>query len=108
VAEGAANTEVSALRREGEEMGVFLVTGAIIGILLGLRFNVLVLVPASVVATVVVFVNGSGDKLSVIVLTLVGSVASGRLCYGLRSSILGAVAPAGMDARPFLGDEMLN
>ena len=81
MAEGAANTEVSALRREGEEMGVFLVTGAIIGILLGLRFNVLVLVPASVVATVVVFVNGSGDKLSVIVLTLVGTLVSLQAGY---------------------------
>ena len=62
-------------------MDVFLVTGAIIGILLGLRFNVLVLVPASVVATVVVFVNGSGDKLSVIVLTLVGTLVSLQAGY---------------------------
>ena len=66
MAEGAANTEVSALRRESEEMGVFLVTGAIIGILLGLRFN------------------------------------------GLRSSIFGAGVPAGLAARPSLGDEMLD
>jgi len=97
VAEGAANTEVSALRREGEEMGVFLVTGAIIGILLGLRFNVLVLVPASVVATVVVFVNGSGDKLSVIVLTLVGTLVSLQVGY-VTGSVLRFLAQSHLPA----------
>ena len=81
MAEGAANNKVSALRREGEEMDVFLVTGAIIGILLGLRFKVLVLVPASVLAAVAVIINGSGEKLSVIVLTLVGTLVSLQVGY---------------------------
>ena len=57
MAEGGANTKVSAFRREGEKMGVFFFTGAIVGILLGLRFKVLVLVPASVFAAIAVIIN---------------------------------------------------
>jgi hypothetical protein len=78
-------------------MGVFLVTGAIIGILLGLRFKVLVLVPASVLATVVVFVNGSGDKLSVIALTLVGTLVSLQVGY-IAGSVLRFLAHAYLPA----------
>jgi len=64
-------------------MAVFLITGAIIGILLGLRFKVFVLVPASVLAAVAVIINGSGEKLSVsvIVLTLVGTLVSLQVGY---------------------------
>jgi membrane-anchored glycerophosphoryl diester phosphodiesterase (GDPDase) len=62
-------------------MVVFLITGAIAGIMLGLRFKVLVLIPAILVATVVIIVNGSGDKLSVIVLTVVGTAASLQIGY---------------------------
>ena len=67
-------------------MAVF-ITGAIIGILLGLRFKVLVLVPASVLATVVIIIHGSGDKLSVIVLTLVGTLVSLQVGY-IAASVL--------------------
>ena len=62
-------------------MAVFLITGAIAGILLGLRFKVLVLVPASVLATVVIIISQSGHKLSMIVLTLVGTVVSLQMGY---------------------------
>jgi hypothetical protein len=68
-------------------MAVFLITGAITGILLGLRFKVLVLVPASVLATVVVIVSRSGHELSVIVLTLVGTLVALQMGY-LASSVL--------------------
>ena len=77
------NSEVSA---EGE-MAVFLVTSAIAGILLGLRFKVLVLVPASVLATVVVIVSRSGHELTVIVLTVVGTLVALQMGY-LAGSIL--------------------
>ena len=70
-----------------EEMAVFLVTSAIAGILLGLRFKVLVLVPASVLATVVVIVSRSGHELSVIVLTLVGTLVALQMGY-IAGSIL--------------------
>jgi hypothetical protein len=68
-------------------MAVFLVTGAIIGILLGLRFKVLVLVPASVLATVVIIIIESSQKLGVIVLTLIGTLVALQLGY-LAGSIL--------------------
>ena len=62
-------------------MVVFLVAGAIIGILLGLRFKVLVLVPASVLATVVITSSERGNELSVIVLTLVGTLVALQMGY---------------------------
>jgi len=68
-------------------MTAFLVAGAAIGLLLGLRFRVLVLVPAILLATVVIILSGSGHKLSVIVLTLVGTVVSLQLGY-ITGSIL--------------------
>jgi hypothetical protein len=91
---------VSALRRE-EGMVVFLVTGAIAGILLGLRFKVLVLVPASVLATVVILIGQSGHKLSMIVLTLVGTVVSLQMGY-----IIGSVFRS--LARPYLPEWMCS
>ena len=72
-------------------MAAFLVMGAIIGMLLGLRFRVLVLVPAILLATVVIILSGSGHKLSVIVLTLVGTVVSLQLGY-ITGSILRLLA----------------
>ena len=68
-------------------MAVFLVAGAIIGILLGLRFKVLVLVPASVLATVVIILSESGHELSVIVLTLIGTLVALQMGY-LAGSVL--------------------
>ena len=68
-------------------MAVFLIAGAIIGTLLGLRFKVLVLVPASLLATVVVIVSGRDHKLSMIVLTLVGTLVSLQVGY-IAGSVL--------------------
>ena len=85
-AKGRANTSVSAFAGRGK-MAVFLVAGAIIGILLGLRFKVLVLVPASVLATVVIILSGSGHELSVTVLTLVGTLVALQMGY-LAGSVL--------------------
>jgi hypothetical protein len=62
-------------------MAAFLVTGAIVGVLLGLRFKVLVLLPAILVATVVIILSGSSQKLSVILLTLVGTVVALQMGY---------------------------
>jgi hypothetical protein len=98
-AEGAIIT-VSALRREGG-MAAFLVTGAIVGILLGLRFKVLVLVPASVLASVVIIISQSGHQLSMIVLTLAGTVVSLQMGY-----IVGSVFRS--LARPYLPEWMCS
>jgi len=80
-------------------MTVFLVTGATIGILLGLRFKVLVLVPASVLATVVIIIiiSRSGHELSVIVLTLVGTLVSLQVGY-IAGSVLRFLAQAYLPA----------
>jgi hypothetical protein len=78
-------------------MAVFLVAGAIIGVLLGLRFKVLVLVPASILAAVVIILSESGHELSVIVLTLVGTLVSlqiGYLAGGLLRYLVRAYLPA--------------
>jgi hypothetical protein len=71
---------MGAFRREGE-MVAFLVTGAVIGTILGLRFRVLVLVPAILLAAAVIILSGSGHKLSVILFTLLGTVVSLQLGY---------------------------
>ena len=62
-------------------MAIFLITGAIVGIILGLRFKVLIVVPAILLATVIIIVSGSGEKLSVIVLTVVGTAVSLQIGY---------------------------
>jgi hypothetical protein len=74
-------------------MAFFLITGAIIGILLGLRFKVLVLVPASVLAAIAVIINGSTNKLSAIVLTLVGTLVSLQVGY-IAGSVIRFLAQA--------------
>jgi hypothetical protein len=79
------------------KMAVFLVAGAIIGILLGLRFKVLVLVPASVLAAVVIILSESGHELSVIVLTLGGTLVSLQIGYiagGVLRYLVRAYLPA--------------
>jgi hypothetical protein len=89
----------------------FLVTGAIAGIILGLRFKVLVLVPAILLATVVIIANGSSHKLSVIVLTVVGTVVSLQIGY-IVGCILRALAraylPAGTTLRSDAPDPNLH
>jgi len=83
-------------------MAIFLITGAIAGIILGLRFRVLVLVPAILLATVIIIVSGSGDRLSVIVLTVVGTAVSLQIGYivgCIFRSLAHAYLPARMRAR---------
>jgi hypothetical protein len=79
-------------------MAIFLITGAIAGIILGLRFKVLVLVPAILLATVIIIISGSGDELSVIVLTVVGTTVSLQIGY-IVGCILRASARAYLPAR---------
>jgi hypothetical protein len=79
-------------------MAIFLVTGAIIGILLGLRFKVLVLVPASVLAAVVIILGRSGHELSVIVLTLIGTLVALQMGY-LVGSVLRFLARSYLPTR---------
>jgi hypothetical protein len=78
-------------------MAIFLVAGVIIGILLGLRFKVLVLVPASVLAAVVIILSESGHELSVIVLTLVGTLVALQMGY-IAGGILRYLARAYLPA----------
>ena len=78
-------------------MAVFFITGAIAGIILGLRFKVLVLVPAILLATVVIIASGSADKLSVIVLTVVGTIVSLQMGYLLGCMLR---ARAGLPTQP--------
>jgi len=75
-------------------MAVFLVTGAIVGIILGLRFKVLVLVPAILLATIVIVLSGSDYKL----LTLVGTVVSLQMGY-IAGSILRFLARSHISRR---------
>ena len=79
-------------------MAVFLITGAVTGILLGLRFKVLVLVPASVLAIVVIVLSESRNQLSVIVLTLVGTLVSLQVGY-LAGSIVRFLARSYLSGR---------
>ena len=79
-------------------MSIFLITGAIVGIMLGLRFRFLILVPASLLSTVVVIVT-LGDKLSVVVLTVIGTVASLQIGY-IVSRILRTLVGLATSAPP--------
>jgi hypothetical protein len=71
-------------------MAVFLVVGTITGVLLGLRFKVLVLVPASLLATAVITVSGfvSGHEPGMIALTVFGAVASLQIGYFVGGILL--------------------
>jgi hypothetical protein len=92
------------VRRGPAKMAIFLITGAIVGIILGLRFKVLVLVPAILLATIVIVLSGSDHKL----LTLVGTVTSLQMGY-IAGSILRFLARSYTSRRGrVLGDEMLD
>ncbi len=60
-------------------MIVFLAIGTIAGILLGLRFKVFVLVPAILIATIVII--ASGHELKVTALTVFGTVVALQIGY---------------------------
>jgi hypothetical protein len=82
-------------------MATFLVSGAVVGVILGLRFRVLVLVPAILLATVAIILSGGGHKLSMIVLTLVGTVVLLQIGY-IAGSVLRSFA------RPYLPEWMCS
>jgi hypothetical protein len=69
----------------------FFAIGAVAGILLGLRFKVLVLLPAILVATVAIILIGG--ELRVIVFTELGTVALLQVGYFV-GSVLAAVLRA--------------
>ena len=64
-------------------MAVFLIVGTIAGVMLGLRFKALVLVPASLLATAIITVSGlvSGHESRMIALSVFGAVASLQIGY---------------------------
>jgi hypothetical protein len=76
------------------------IVGAIAGIMLGLRFKVLILVPAILLATAVITVTGTvrGHELSVIALTLFGTGASLQIGY-MVGCVLQVMTPAHLPAR---------
>jgi hypothetical protein len=80
-------------------MVVFLIFGAVAGILLGVCFKVLVLIPAFLLATVVIIANGSGHTPIEIVLALLGTVVSVQFGY-IVGSVLRALARAHLPTAP--------
>lgn len=80
-------------------MAVFFTVGAVAGILLGLRFKVLVLVPAISIATVSIVLSGHG--LRVIIPTVVGTVALLQFGY-IGGCFLRAMARAYLSSQATL------
>jgi hypothetical protein len=78
-------------------MLVFLIAGAIAGVLLGLRFKVLVIVPASLLAAIMIIATGSGQQLGAFILTLLVTLASLQIGY-VVGSILRALVRARLPA----------
>ena len=80
-------------------MIIFLITGTIAGIMLGLRFKILVLAPAILLAMAVITETGiaSGDKAWAIALTVFGTAASLQIGYfagGILCAMIRAHPPA--------------
>jgi hypothetical protein len=73
------NDTLNIFALSGGEMAAFLVAGAIVGVILGLRFRVLVLVPAILLATLIIVLSGSGHQN--MLLTLIGTVVSLQMGY---------------------------
>jgi hypothetical protein len=80
-------------------MVVFLIFGAVAGILLGVCLKVIVLIPAFLLATVVIIANGSGHTLIEIVLAVLGTVVSVQFGY-IVGSVLRALARAHLPTAP--------
>jgi len=72
-------------------MLVFLIAGAIAGILLGIRFKVLVIVPASLLAAIIIIANGSGHESGAVVLTLLATLAALQIGYVVGSILRVAI-----------------
>ena len=80
-------------------MVVFFIIGAVAGILLGVCFKVLVLIPAFLLATVLIIANESGHTLIEIVLAVLATVVSIQFGY-IVGSILRALAGAHLPTAP--------
>src|SRR5262245_36686654 len=82
-------------------MTIFLIVGAIGGIVLGFRFRSLILVPRILfsIAVIVVIVAARGDRPSVIALAAIGTMASLQIGY-LVSSTLRTVVTLARSASP--------
>ena len=81
-------------------MIIFLIIGTIAGIMLGVSFKVLVLVPAILLATAVITVTGiaSDDEAWTIALTVFGTAASLQIGYFAGSILCGMVrTPVGTE-----------
>ena len=74
-------------------MLVFLIAGAVAGLLLGTRFKVLVIVPASLLAAIIVFVivNSSGHESGAVVLTLLATLAALQIGYVVGSILQASI-----------------
>ena len=81
-------------------MIVFLIIGAFAGIMLGLRFKVFVLGPATLLVTAAITVSGiaSGHEPRMIALTVFGTLASLQIGYFV-GGILQVMTPAHLLAR---------
>ena len=71
-----------------------LIAGAVVGILLGLRFRVLVLVPATVLFSVGILLAGvaNGDQFWTVALTVIGAVALLQMGYVAGYLLQGVLA----------------
>lgn len=74
---------LSVYLRWGKIMMTFVIIGAIAGAVLGMRFRVLALIPAVLVATVVVVISSHGRHLLAIVLTALATTAALEVGYAV-------------------------
>jgi hypothetical protein len=93
--------ERSDFQERGTLMMVFLTIAAIVGIFLGLRFKVFVLVPAVFIAAGAVIITGHG--LHVIILTVLATAALLQIGY-IIGCVVRAYADAYLQARALLQD----
>jgi hypothetical protein len=84
-------------------MTSFLIIGTIVGILLGLRFKVLILVPATLIATGAIIATGYGIK--PIAVTMLATTALLQIGY-LLGSVAGTYAKAYRQQRTALRDQL--
>jgi hypothetical protein len=80
-------------------MVIFLIIGVVAGILFGICFKVLVLIPAFLLATAVILANGSGHTLIEILVAVLATVVSIQFGY-IVGSVLRALARAHLPTAP--------
>lgn len=86
--------------QKGGRYDIFFVIGIIAGTILGLRFKVFVLVPATLLATSTITVTGivSGHEVRALAITAFGTAASLQIAY-IASCFRHAVIPGHLPAR---------